>query len=147
MRLSCPALLVPLFSSGPAGSATRLESQFRLTYSMILNLLRVEDLKVGRGSLGLSAWQGGQHLPMLNRHLTLLYPGGCFPCALAASPGLLQVEDMLKRSFAEFHAQRAHPELLQALEKGQAALARLRARPWPASPLATARCPAAAGCG
>ncbi|EFN56807.1 hypothetical protein CHLNCDRAFT_144334 [Chlorella variabilis] len=28
------------------GSATRLESQFRLTYSMILNLLRVEDLKV-----------------------------------------------------------------------------------------------------
>jgi hypothetical protein len=24
-----------------------LESQFRLTYSMILNLLRVEDLKVG----------------------------------------------------------------------------------------------------
>jgi superfamily II RNA helicase len=29
-----------------AGSATKLESQFRLTYSMILNLLRVEDLKV-----------------------------------------------------------------------------------------------------
>lgn len=29
------------------GKATRLQSQFRLTYSMILNLLRVEDLKVG----------------------------------------------------------------------------------------------------
>ena len=29
------------------GRATKLESQFRLTYSMILNLLRVEDLKVG----------------------------------------------------------------------------------------------------
>jgi antiviral helicase SKI2 len=28
------------------GRATRLESQFRLTYSMILNLMRVEDLKV-----------------------------------------------------------------------------------------------------
>jgi len=28
------------------GRATRLQSQFRLTYSMILNLLRVEDLKV-----------------------------------------------------------------------------------------------------
>jgi antiviral helicase SKI2 len=28
------------------GRATKLESQFRLTYSMILNLLRVEDLKV-----------------------------------------------------------------------------------------------------
>ena len=31
------------------GRATRLESQFRLTYSMILNLMRVEDLKVGPG--------------------------------------------------------------------------------------------------
>ncbi len=29
------------------GKATQLSSQFRLTYSMILNLLRVEDLKVG----------------------------------------------------------------------------------------------------
>lgn len=28
------------------GSATRLESQFRLTYIMILHLLRVEELKV-----------------------------------------------------------------------------------------------------
>lgn len=31
------------------GKATKLESQFRLTYSMILNLLRVEDLKVATG--------------------------------------------------------------------------------------------------
>ena len=28
------------------GKPTELESQFRLTYNMILNLLRVEDLKV-----------------------------------------------------------------------------------------------------
>lgn len=28
------------------GKPTKLESQFRLTYSMILNLLRVEELKV-----------------------------------------------------------------------------------------------------
>lgn len=28
------------------GSATRLESQFRLTYIMIMHLLRVEELKV-----------------------------------------------------------------------------------------------------
>ena len=28
------------------GTPTELESQFRLTYNMILNLLRVEDLKV-----------------------------------------------------------------------------------------------------
>ncbi|RXI04266.1 hypothetical protein DVH24_038540 [Malus domestica] len=47
------------------GSATKLESQFRLTYIMILHLLRVEELKV---------------------------------------------EDMLKRSFAEFHAQKKLPE-------------------------------------
>lgn len=76
------------------GAATKLESQFRLTYSMILNLLRVEDLKV---------------------------------------------EDMLKRSFAEFHSQRAAPEVQAALKKGQDALRRLRARPWPASPLGTTR--------
>ncbi|XP_073304580.1 DExH-box ATP-dependent RNA helicase DExH11 isoform X1 [Primulina huaijiensis] len=52
------------------GSATRLESQFRLTYIMILHLLRVEELKV---------------------------------------------EDMLKRSFAEFHAQKNLPEKQQLL--------------------------------
>lgn len=47
------------------GRPTRLESQFRLTYTMILHLLRVEELKV---------------------------------------------EDMLKRSFAEFHSQKNLPE-------------------------------------
>ncbi|KAG7949566.1 hypothetical protein I3843_13G069100 [Carya illinoinensis] len=52
------------------GSATKLESQFRLTYIMILHLLRVEELKV---------------------------------------------EDMLKRSFAEFHAQKKLPEKEQLL--------------------------------
>ncbi|GAV74483.1 DEAD domain-containing protein/Helicase_C domain-containing protein/DSHCT domain-containing protein/rRNA_proc-arch domain-containing protein [Cephalotus follicularis] len=54
------------------GSATKLESQFRLTYIMILHLLRVEELKV---------------------------------------------EDMLKRSFAEFHAQKKLPEMQQLLRK------------------------------
>jgi len=44
-----------------------------------------------------------------------------------------QVEDMLKRSFLEFHAQKAAPEALVALQKGRDALARLRSRPWPAS--------------
>ncbi|KAI3765479.1 hypothetical protein L2E82_15514 [Cichorium intybus] len=52
------------------GSATNLESQFRLTYIMIMHLLRVEELKV---------------------------------------------EDMLKRSFAEFHAQKKLPEQQQLL--------------------------------
>ena len=76
------------------GAATKLESQFRLTYSMILNLLRVEDLKV---------------------------------------------EDMLKRSFAEFHSQRAAPDAQNALKRGQDALRRLRSRPWPISPIGTTR--------
>ncbi|XP_068638074.1 DExH-box ATP-dependent RNA helicase DExH11 [Aristolochia californica] len=52
------------------GNLTKLESQFRLTYTMILHLLRVEELKV---------------------------------------------EDMLKRSFAEFHAQKKLPEKQQLL--------------------------------
>lgn len=46
---------------------------------------------------------------------------------------------MLKRSFAEFHAQRAAPEALEALQKGQERLAQLRARPWPGSFLGTSR--------
>ncbi len=66
------------------GRGVSLESQFRLTYSMILNLLRVEDLKVNL------------------RHTR----------AACASPPLLvpQVEDMLKRSFAEWRAQRSQPK-------------------------------------
>ena len=51
----------------------------------------------------------------------------------------VQVEDMLKRSFAEFHAQRSHPEALQKLAEGKARLEGLRARPWPNSPLATSQ--------
>ncbi|KAI3857454.1 hypothetical protein MKW92_033091 [Papaver armeniacum] len=61
------------------GSATRLESQFRLTYTMILHLLRVEELKV---------------------------------------------EDMLKRSFAEFHAQKKLPEQQQLLMRKLAQIAK-----------------------
>ena len=51
----------------------------------------------------------------------------------------LQVEDMLKRSFAEFHAQRSHPEALQKLAEGKARLETLRAKPWPSSPHATSQ--------
>lgn len=34
------------------GSSTKLQSQFRLTYTMILNLLRVEDMSVEGTFLG-----------------------------------------------------------------------------------------------
>ncbi|KAF2312608.1 hypothetical protein GH714_035213 [Hevea brasiliensis] len=75
-----------------AGSATRLESQFRLTYIMILHLLRVEELKkiVAQG---------------------VLQPK-CYVEFLAAKE---LVEDMLKRSFAEFHTQKTLPETQQIL--------------------------------
>lgn len=53
------------------GKPTLLESQFRLTYTMILNLLRVEQLRV---------------------------------------------EDMMRRSFSEFHAQRDSTQHREALE-------------------------------
>jgi len=62
------------------GRVTTLESQFRLTYSMILNLLRVEQLRV---------------------------------------------EDMIKRSFGEFHTQKdasLHAEKLKVLESSLADL-------------------------
>ena len=76
------------------GAATKLESQFRLTYNMILNLLRVEDLKV---------------------------------------------EDMLKRSFAEFHAQRCAPDEQKAIVAGQNALVKLQEKPWPVSSMASTK--------
>jgi hypothetical protein len=38
---------------------------------------------------------------------------------------------MLKRSFAEFHAQKAQPEQLAELEAGRALAAAYAARPWP----------------
>lgn len=55
------------------------------------------------------------------------------------TPAATQVEDMLRRSFAEFHVQRRQPELTAVLEEGQEALRKLRARSWPRSPLGTTR--------
>lgn len=46
---------------------------------------------------------------------------------------------MLKRSFAEFHAQRAQPEALAALEKGRKTLAAFKRRSIPESFLGTTR--------
>ena len=64
------------------GTATKLSSQFRLSYSMILNLLRVNDMSV---------------------------------------------EDMIKRSFSEFHTQRqiTGHDIAVKLQKAEAALVRL----------------------
>ncbi|KAE8993385.1 hypothetical protein PF005_g18222 [Phytophthora fragariae] len=65
-----------------AGKATSLSSQFRLTYNMILNLLRVE---------------------------------------------VLTVEDMMKRSFSEFHTQKAlaSKNIPKLIQKGKALLQQL----------------------
>ena len=64
------------------GRATRLESQFRLTYAMILNLLRVEDLKarwpaVFRMQCGFSMHQTGTGFAScVNARLDVVQPGG-----------------------------------------------------------------------
>ena len=52
---------------------------------------------------------------------------------------MLQVEDMLKRSFAEARAQQAAPETVKAIEQGQGQLAALQAQPWPDSLQGTTR--------
>ncbi|XP_060071895.1 superkiller complex protein 2-like [Ylistrum balloti] len=62
------------------GKPTKLESQFRLTYSMILNLLRVEQLRV---------------------------------------------EDMIKRSFSEFHSQKDTVKHKKALEELHSEVAKI----------------------
>lgn len=46
---------------------------------------------------------------------------------------------MLKRSFAEFHAQKAQPEALSALKKGQSALGRLQQKAFPESAFGTTK--------
>lgn len=51
----------------------------------------------------------------------------------------MQIEDMLKRSFAEFHAQRSHPEALQKLAEGTSLLQALRGKPWPHSAQGTSQ--------
>ena len=62
------------------GLATKLESKFHLRYNMILNLLRIEDLKV---------------------------------------------DDMLKRSFAEFHSQKSSSHQLESLKEREEALRKI----------------------
>ena len=51
-------IIPPLILSLILGKATLLQSQFRLTYNMILNLLRVEDLRVCVGWVGLDMGRG-----------------------------------------------------------------------------------------
>ena len=68
------------------GAATRLKSQFRLTYNMILNLLRVNEMKI---------------------------------------------EEMIRRSFAEFHAQAALPSTKALLKKADKACVSLDNIDWP----------------
>ena len=68
------------------GSATRLQSKFRLTYNMILNLLRVDEMKI---------------------------------------------EDMIRRSFGEFHAQAALPSAKALLKRANKACTSLDLVEWP----------------
>jgi superfamily II RNA helicase len=45
-----------------------------------------------------------------------------------------EMEDMMRSSFAEFHAQKQHPELGRAKVEALSKLAALRAKPWPSGP-------------
>jgi superfamily II RNA helicase len=45
-----------------------------------------------------------------------------------------EVEDMLRSSFAEFHAQKQNPAVLHARDEAAAKLDKLRENPWPEGP-------------
>ena len=45
-----------------------------------------------------------------------------------------EMEDMMRSSFAEFHAQKQHPDLVKAKEEAQRKLAALKEKPWPQGP-------------
>ncbi len=79
------------------GQPTSLESQFRLTYSMILNLMRVETLRC----------------TMLCNFYLVLYQ-------MRHGLILFRVEDMMKRSFAEIDSTRHindHQEALYSIKE------------------------------
>jgi superfamily II RNA helicase len=44
------------------------------------------------------------------------------------------MEDMMKSSFAEFHAQKQHPDMKKALNDATQRLQQLKDRPWPEGP-------------
>jgi antiviral helicase SKI2 len=82
------------------GKPTRLESRFRLTYNMILNLLRQEGT-----IFVLSA-------PILSLNTSLLF-------VLYSD---MKVEDMIKRSFSEWATQKEEPEKKRFLRAGESRL-------------------------
>jgi hypothetical protein len=42
-----------------------------------------------------------------------------------------EMEDMMRSSFAEFHSQKQHPDVVKAREAASAQLAQLKENPWP----------------
>lgn len=76
------------------GKPTRLSSRFRLTYNMILNLLRVEELRIEVRWIKMKSWQCKFCWLADNSHVSALFLFGI-------------VQDMMRRSFSEFHQQSA----------------------------------------
>jgi antiviral helicase SKI2 len=78
-----------IFIFFPQGKPTKLESQFRLTYSMILNLLRVEKLRVQdmmkRSFSEINAQKNVEtnkkRLEELKEKLSKIEPVECFMCS------------------------------------------------------------------
>ncbi|KAJ2770521.1 Antiviral helicase ski2, partial [Coemansia nantahalensis] len=97
------------------GAATRLESQFHLTYTMVLNLLRAKQLRVEeviKRSFGESAAQGKapeheQRMVRVKAQLDSLPPLGC-PICEDDLVQYYQVASSLRRLTARLHAKAAN---------------------------------------
>src|SRR5689334_8777967 len=70
-------------------------------------------------------------LSFFQTHIISDNPNAHASCSTHPLPKPPQVEDMLRRSFAEFHAQRAQPGKSAALSAGAAQLDVYRSTPWP----------------
>ncbi|KAJ2631765.1 Antiviral helicase ski2 [Coemansia sp. RSA 1290] len=101
------------------GAATRLESQFRLTYTMILSLLRAKQLRVEeviKRSFGENAAQGRapeheQRLIQVKQQLDSLPP---LDCAICEDDKFYQLARTIQRLTNRLHAKAAHRSLAES---------------------------------
>ncbi|KAJ2829154.1 Antiviral helicase ski2, partial [Coemansia erecta] len=103
------------------GAATRLESQFRLTYTMILNLLRAKQLRVEeviKRSFGENVSQGKapeheQRLLHVKTQLDTLPPLSCAICEDDIAR-YYQLASFIQRLASRLHAKAAHRSLAES---------------------------------
>ncbi|KAJ2313968.1 Antiviral helicase ski2, partial [Coemansia sp. RSA 2704] len=103
------------------GAATRLDSQFRLTYTMILNLLRAKQLRVEeviKRSFGENVSQGKapeyeQRLLHIKTQLDRLPPLSCAICEDDIAR-YYQLASSIRRLTSRLHAKAAHRSLAES---------------------------------